>query len=218
MDEMNERPFRMPDVDAWSIARRRHDSFLEHQADFIAFDPDFAPPFATDWIAIIDSMIGLDEDKYIVMNQSELTTAVTEAIRQARSSMVDLRFFAQKAFGTRGYYKVFNFKLHDRMTRQPANYIIYLKVQHALALQFAAQLSIKGMTPVQMAAIATAADQLAAAELAQELFKRERLRLTVERKDLMYRIWAPVQSLHRTAEVIYANDDRMRRRFDMELD
>jgi hypothetical protein len=132
--------------------------------------------------------------------------------------MVDLRFFAQKAFGTRGYYKVFNFKLHDRMTRQPANYIIYLKVQHALALQFASQLSAKGMTPVQMAAIATAADQLAAAELAQELFKRERLRLTVERKDLMARICAPVQALHRTAEVIYANDDRMRRKFDLEQD
>jgi len=72
------------------------------------------------------------------------------------------------------------------------------------------------MTPVQMAAIATAADQLAAAELAQELFKRERLRQTVERKDLMARIWEPAQRLHRTAAVIYADDKHLRGKFDLD--
>lgn len=216
MEEMNDRPYRMEDVEAITTAMMRRERFLDHQADFIAYDPDFAPPFADDWQTVIDLGIEQDSDENIVAEQADLTKVVNEAIQQGRASMVDLRFFAQKAFGTKGYYRVFNFKAHDRMTRQPANYIIYLRVQHALALQFATQLSAKGMTPAQMAAIATAADQLAAAELAQELFKRERLRLTVVRKDVMARIWAPVQSLHRTAEVIYANNDLLRGRFSLE--
>jgi hypothetical protein len=216
MEEMNDRPYRMEDVEAIATAIMRRERFLDHKDDFIAYDPDFAPPFADDWQTLIELSYQQDADEYVLIDQTDLTKAVNEAIQQGRASMVDLRFFAQKAFGTKGLYKVFNFKAHDRMTRQPANYIIYLRVQHALALQFATQLSVKGMTPAQMAAIATAADQLAAAELAQELFKRERLRLTVVRKDLMARIWAPVQALHRTAEVIYANDDLLRGRFSLD--
>lgn len=216
MEEMKERPYRMEDPIALITASITRDRFLEHQADFIAYDPDFAPPFADDWKTVIDLGYDQSQDEHIAAEQADLTKAVNEAIQQGRASMVDLRFFAQKAFGTKGFYKVFNFKAHDRMTRQPANYIIYLKVQHALALQFETQLSAKGMTPAQTAAIATAADSLAAAELAQELFKRERLRLTVVRKDVMASVWAPVQSLHRTAAVIYATNDHLRNKFGLD--
>lgn len=216
MEEIDDRPYRMPDQYAISLALALQNIFLEYQADFIAYDPDFAPPFADDWKALLNLGFELNKDEWVLEDQADRTTAVNTAIQLGRSSMVDLRFFAHKAFGTKGYYKVFSFKAHDRTTRQPANYIIYLRVQHTLALQYATQLSAKGMTPVQMAAIATAADQLAAAELAQELFKRERLRQTVERKDLMARIWEPAQRLHRTAAVIYADDKHLRGKFDLD--
>jgi hypothetical protein len=150
MEEMNDRPYRMEDVEAIATAIMRRERFLDHKDDFIAYDPDFAPPFADDWQTLIELSYQQDADEYVLIDQTDLTKAVNEAIQQGRASMVDLRFFAQKAFGTKGLYKVFNFKAHDRMTRQPANYIIYLRVQHALALQFATQLSVKGMTPAQM--------------------------------------------------------------------
>ena len=216
MEEMHDRPYRMPDADALMHARILRTRFLEHQADFTNYDPDFADPFASDWDALIEQGLAVSQDEWNLFDQVELTTEVSAAIKLGRSAMVDLRFFAHKAFGTRGYYKTFNFKQHDRMTRQPANYIIYLKVQHAMALKFAAKLSAKGMTPAQMDALATAANQLDAAELAQELYKRERACQTVERKDAMARMWAPVQSLNRTAEIIYADNDHLREKFGLE--
>lgn len=216
MDEHAERPYRMDDLQAIERAGTMRLGFQKLEAEFIALDPDFAPPFADQWMAAIDLAISQPSDEYTMDEQAILTDEVNKAIKQGRSAMADLRFFVQKAFGTKGLAGVFNFKAHDRTTRQPANYIIYLRVQHAMAVQFSAQLSAKGMSPAQIAALATAADQLAAAELAQELFKRERLRRTVVRKDVMAAMWAYLQQVHRAAQVIYAEDEATRGIFSLD--
>jgi hypothetical protein len=216
MEEFNDRPYRITDGAAVTHSAMRQVLFLDHMADFVAFDPDFDTPFAQKWKDAINLALEQPTDETTMDQQSIHTAEVNIAIKQARSTMADLRFFAQKAFGTKGLYKVFNFKLHDRMTRQPANYVIYLRVQHALAVEFATQLTTKGMTPAQIAAIATAADLLQTAEVAQEKFKRTRLHLTLIRKDVMARMYSFDQSVNRAAEVIYAEDEVKRGLFRLD--
>jgi hypothetical protein len=216
IDEHAERPYRIDDANAMSFSGTMHLIFQEREAVFAAFDPDFAPPFAANWKAATELAYDQYSDELTVDELAGFTEEVNKAIKQGRSTMADLRFFVHKAFGTKGLAAVFNFKAHDRLTRQPANYIIYLRVQHAMAQQFSAQLTAKGMTPAQIAAIAAAADQLAAAELAQETFKRERLRRTVQRKDVMAAMWAYLQQVHRAAQVIYAEDEVMRNIFALD--
>ena len=185
-------------------------------ADFVDFDPDFDTPFAQNWTDAINLAVAQYTDETTMDQLSGYTADLNTAVKQARSTMADLRFFAQKAFGTRGMYTVFNFKVHDCMTRQPANYVIYLKVQHALAVEFATELTNKGMTPAQIAAIATAADLLQTAEVAQEKFKRTRLHRTLIRKDVMARMYSFDQSVNRAAEVIYAEDEVKRGLFRLD--
>ncbi len=216
MDEFNDRPYRITDAAALTRSSMRQRVFLEYMADFVAFDPDFDAPFAQDWAAAIELGLMQPTDETNMDQQGIHTADVNTAVKQARSTMADLRFFAQKAFGTRGLYTVFNFKVHDRMTRQPASYVIYLRVQHQLALEFATQLTAKGMTPAQIAAIATAADQLQEAEVAQEKFKRTRLHLTLIRKDVMARMYSFDQRVNRAAEVIYGEDELKRGLFRLD--
>jgi hypothetical protein len=216
MEELNDRPYRISDAAAVTHSARRQTLFVQHMADFVAFDPDFDTPFAQNWKDAIELGLNQPTDETNVDQQTIHTTHVSTAIKQGRSTMADLRFFAQKAFGTRGLYTVFNFKAHDRLTRQPANYIIYLRVQHALALEFAPQLTAKGMSPAQIAAIATAADQLQTAEVAQEKFKRTRLHLTLIRKDVMARMYSFDQRVNRAAEVIYGEDETKRGLFRLD--
>jgi len=216
MEEFNDRPYRITDAAAVTHSAMRQTLFADYMADFVAFDSDFDTPFAQNWKDAIDLALDQSTDETIMDQMGIHTAHVNTAIKQARSTMADLRFFAQKAFGTKGLYKVFNFKLHDRMTRQPANYVIYLRVQHALAVEFAPQLSAKGMTPAQITAIATAAEQLQTAEVAQEKFKRTRLHLTLVRKDVMARMYGFDQSVNRAAEVVYAEDEVKRNLFRLD--
>lgn len=216
MEEFNDRPYRITDAAAIKNSTLRQRLLTEYMADFVAFDSDFDTPFAQDWADAIELALNQSTDETIMDQMGIHTADVNTAIKQARSTMADLRFFAQKAFGTKGLYKVFDFKLHDRMTRQPANYVIYLRVQHALAVEFAPQLSAKGMTPAQITAIASAAEQLQTAEVAQEKFKRTRLHLTLVRKDVMARMYGFDQSVNRAAEVVYAEDEVKRNLFRLD--
>ena len=216
MEEFNDRPYRITDAAAVQNSTVRQKLFTEYMADFVDFDPDFDTPFAQNWTDAINLAVAQYTDETTMDQLSGYTADLNTAVKQARSTMADLRFFAQKAFGTRGMYTVFNFKVHDRMTRQPANYVIYLKVQHALAVEFATELTNKGMTPAQIAAIATAADLLQTAEVAQEKFKRTRLHRTLIRKDVMARMYSFDQSVNRAAEVIYAEDEVKRGLFRLD--
>jgi hypothetical protein len=216
MEELNDRPYRITDAAAVQNSTVRQNLFTEYMADFVDFDPDFDTPFAQNWTDAINLAVAQYTDETTMDQLSGYTADLNTAVKQARSTMADLRFFAQKAFGTRGMYTVFNFKVHDRMTRQPANYVIYLKVQHALAVEFATELTNKGMTPAQIAAIATAADLLQTAEVAQEKFKRTRLHRTLIRKDVMARMYSFDQSVNRAAEVIYAEDEVKRGLFRLD--
>ncbi|MCF8256700.1 MAG: hypothetical protein K9J06_04055 [Flavobacteriales bacterium] len=216
MEELNDRPYRITDAASVQNSTVRQKLFTEYMADFMDFDPDFDTPFAQNWTDAINLAVAQYTDETTMDQLSGYTADLNTAVKQARSTMADLRFFAQKAFGTRGMYTVFNFKVHDRMTRQPANYVIYLKVQHALAVEFATELTNKGMTPAQIAAIATAADLLQTAEVAQEKFKRTRLHRTLIRKDVMARMYSFDQSVNRAAEVIYAEDEVKRGLFRLD--
>ena len=210
------RPYRLPDADMLTFARAKLRVFEAHAADFIALDPVFGSTFATQWEAAIDACYAHPTDELMLDGLRHRSEEVTTATRAAAQTVADLRYFASRAFGTEGLYRVFHFHEHDRMRQRTAWYTLYLQTQHTLAVRYATELQAKGMTPAQIAAIAAAANQLAAAELAQETFKRERLRRTVQRKDVMAAMWAYLQQVHRAAQVIYAEDEVMRNIFALD--
>lgn len=204
--EQERRPYRQPDSELLTRSSAMQLAFVARQADFVAHDTMFSGSYATDWSAAIAACYAFESDEAMLDLLLSRTQAVDEACDQAHTAMTDLRYFAQKAFGSSGYYKAFQFGAHAKVRQSAPAYVLYLRTQHALALQLAPQLAAKGMTPAHMAALHTAADQLAATDLAQELHKRQRILATAHRLELFVALYGFAQEVNAAAEVIYADD------------
>jgi hypothetical protein len=204
--EHEKRSYKQPDSELLTRSSAMQLAFVARQADFVAHDPMFGGSYGTDWSTAISACYAFESDEAMLDLLQSRTQAVDEACGQAHTALTDLRYFAQKAFGSSGYYKAFQFGAHNKVRQSAPAYVLYLRTQHALALQLAPQLTAKGMTPAHMAALQTAADQLAATDLAQELHKRQRILATAQRLALFTALYSIAQQVNAAAEVIYADD------------
>lgn len=213
--ETERRPYDMTDPEAMTHCSAMLVAFEARQAQFAAHDPLFGGSYAADWKAAIDLCYATATDEAMQDLQRSHTQAVEGAQAQATTAMADLRYFAQRAFGSGGYYKAFRFADHARMRQSTPHYVLYLRTQYALAQELQAPLSAKGMTPAHMAALSTAADALAATDLAQELHKRRRMLGTVDRHDRLCAMWLFAQQANAAADVIYAQQPEVRGLFGL---
>ena len=209
------RPFNLPDAEALTFSSAMVKVFEVHAAAFVALDPMFGGTFVAEWKAAIAACYAHDTDELMRDRLIEKSEQVEAAVRQGMLAMSDLRYFASKAFAPNGLYKVFHFKEHDQMRQRSAWYPIYLHTQHSLALRYATELQAKGMTPAQMAALATAAEAVRTADLALQLQKRDRTEATVLRLALMAKLWSFVQKVNAAAQVVFVDDPVKRALFNV---
>jgi hypothetical protein len=202
--DLSTRPFRYSDPEALELSGTMRLQFLEDMALFEDYDPALDSGFATAWEAAIKACFDHDSHELMQERLGEYTLVLEGAVAQGSAAMADLRYFAQLAFGKTPQLAVFQFGQHDHVRRRTMAYPIYLRVQHGLALDHAAQLTAKGMTPAQIAALDAAATAITDAELVQERFKREILQATIQRNDLYSTMWGFPQAVNAAADVIFA--------------
>jgi hypothetical protein len=203
---MIDRPYTYTDPEAIQRCESMLLAFDDHMADFQALDPSFDATFRNDWRAAIDACIAYPTDESTLDLQKGHGQTINEAMEQCRLALADLRYYANKAYGTKGRYRVFGFERHNKLRGSTANYAVFMHTQHRLALRFQPDLAAKGMTALQIHALLITATALWDAEVGQETFKRERILHTVERSEAFRHLWSFVQRLQHAADAIFEND------------
>lgn len=180
--------------------------FDDHQTVFEAFDPQFDAAYRAQWRTAIDAAISFPTDESTLDEQKGYLQAIEAQAKLAKQVVADLRYYAQKAFGTKGFYTVFGFGRSARSRFSTANHVVYLHSLHRLAQHYSAQLMAQGMAAGQITALETVANHLLEAEVQQETYKRLRTERAVVRSQTMRHMWGFVQEVNKAALVVFAND------------
>ena len=207
---MKDRPYPFTDPEAIQRCESMLLAFDDHSGAFQALDPDFDATFRSQWRSAIDAAIRQPTDESTLDVQKGHGQTVEQGMEQCRVALADLRYYAHKAYGTKGRYRVFGFERYGRLRHSTANCAVFMLVQHRLAIGFQADLSAKGMNAAQIDALQTAATALWAAEVGQETFKRQRTLHTVERSEAFHLMWSFVQRLQRAGDAVFENNAVLR--------
>ena len=204
------RPYHCTDPEAIQRCESMLLAYDDHMAAFQALDPEFDATFRNQWRAAIDAALQQPTDESTLDLQKGHGQHIDQSMEQCRLALADLRYYAHKAYGTKGRYKVFGFERHSGLSGSTANYAVFMFTQHRLALGFQADLMAKGMTAAQIDALQMAATALWDAEVGQETFKRQRSLHTVVRSEAFHGMWSFVQRLQHAADAVFENDAVLR--------
>lgn len=186
-------------------------------AAFSALDAALDATWLANWQNAIAAAEAIDTDE---TNRDQLQTKTADVLLKTENTyeaLRDLRYYAAKAFGKKTeHYKAFGFARMMLLAAKTPNLILFTMANHALAVQLQTQLMAAGMSAPQIATLNVAAANLALAEVAQELHKRNRLIATGERNARVNDMYGFMQQANSAAIVIYNSDADSRALFEMD--
>jgi len=201
------RPYSHSDAQALTIAARLCKVYEEFMPEFETHDPDLGTDFRDAWQQAIEDATNMPTDETTVDDQQISAAATEEAMAACAAAVRDLRYYASLAFKEKDDLNVFGFERLSKLRHAPANYAVAVRTMHLLALDHAAELAAKGMTPAHTQALPDTANALTDAEVQHEYKKRIRLRITVQRKRAFIHMWSFVQRIQLAADVVFAEDE-----------
>ncbi len=210
---MEERNSGIEDIATLEQAKVKRLHVEKRLSAFTAFDPSLDNAWLTIWQNEIKAFEIKDNDETYMDQMTIYTAEIKSETEKCLKALRDLRYYAGLAFGKRARYKSFGFNRMTRVAQSTPAFLVFMKVNHRLAISVQAQLIAKGMTAPQIDNINTVATALAEAELLQEQHKRNRLTATEERVESINRLWEFMSRASRAADVIFADDETVRALF-----
>jgi hypothetical protein len=207
MPEPIKRDFSLPDDEMIQDARTKHASFTEDKADFIAFDPDFADPFADNFETEIDEAEAMPDDETILDQQQQLTNAVEEEMQKCRDKYQDSKPFIVKAFPTdTAVQNEFGFNDYKKAQHSQSLFVKFMLKFHSVAEKYKVKLIAENYTQAKIDEILTRYTALKDADIAQELFIKSRPTKTQERIKKYNTAWQTEKVICNAGKRIYKND------------
>lgn len=183
-------------------------------AQFTAFDSTINAAFMTAYLAAIVAAETVVADSAVADQQVQTTENVLSQMDLARAKYNEVKYFVQKAFpgsaATQG-----EFGLNDYMdVRQNESKMIqFLDEMHKACVKYQTQLVAAGYNAAAIAAIQTIRTDLLNKNTTQEVFKKQRPKLTEDRIKILNAVYDRLSLINAAAQVIYANDYAKKRQF-----
>lgn len=207
MPDPLKRDFNLADDAMIQDARVKHASFTKDKADFIAYDPDFADPYAGNFDTDIDIAEATDDDETVTDQQMQLTKKVLDEMQLCRDKYQDSKPFIVKTFPNdleiQNEFGFNDYKLaqkgQDTMTR-------FMIKFHKVATKYKTQLIAKNYKQAMIDEILARHDALKDADITQELFIKNRPVITADRITKMNKVWGTETIICTAGKRIYKND------------
>jgi hypothetical protein len=207
MPDPIKRDFAIPDEDMIQDARLKHASFLEDKTDFVAFDPDFADPFAANFEIDIDAAEATDDDETVTDQQQQLTNVVLDEMQKCRDKFQDAKIFIAKTFpDNKEVQNEFGFNDYTQAQKGQSSFIKFMFKFHKVATKYKVALIAKNYTQLMIDEILTFHDTLKDADVAQDLFIKNRPVKTRDRILKMNKAWKGETTICAAGKRIYKDD------------
>jgi hypothetical protein len=188
--------------------------FIEDKAAFVAFDADFADPFAADWLAAIEAADSSMPSKAL---DNEATSLVKEAagkLDDCANKFRDARHFFKKAFpDNKAVWTEFGNQSFRRARMTTAKMIPFMETFHDVAQKYKAELIAEGFSQAMIDDIKTRGDAMAAAQNAVDLFLKNTPVQTRERILKYNVVWKIMATVSRAGKLIYKDNWAMYQRY-----
>jgi hypothetical protein len=213
---METREYNLSDGAMLTFAAMHRGLFIEYQADFVAFDSDFASPaYETDWQAAIAASLSFGTAETRDDQLSIHTAEVNEALKAIALKVKDVKYFVYKTFPpevsevNQGIVNKFGFNDYQRVYGNQQQLGIFMKNMHKVATQHAIALAAKGFTAAKLAQINMVTDNFLALDMTQDVFNKQSSKETDQRVKVHNTTWGFSRNVRHAAEVIYAEDPVM---------
>jgi hypothetical protein len=184
------------------------DHFLDDQAAFALFDPQFAPPYHTQWQDAISLCLAQTTDETRLDQQQQQTQEVKDAMLVCRQKFRDLRYFVRLAFAHGpATQSAFGIEKFHRSQYSRLELLQLMYSAYDLAVEHTAALTAVGFDASAINEIKTVADQLKDMDVAQGMGKRGRRSLTHERIMAYNALWNTMRQVSRAAKHVFAPNE-----------
>jgi len=204
----NVRNYNMSDATMCQQSRVKRQLFLNNKTDFVNFDPDFDGSFDSDWLTFIQNAeaVQTDETRDDVLQQE--TQDVLAAMRTARKKIVEVEFFAKKAFpGKPLKLDEFGFGNVTALANTQATMVTFLTSLHNLVnVKYNAEfLSVNYLQP-KIDEILSIRDLLANENTEQDTFAQTSSQDTLARIVTLNKAFEFWQKVNAASKAIYYDD------------
>jgi Carboxypeptidase regulatory-like domain len=199
--------FRITNPDMIQDARTKHGAYVEDLADFTDFDPDFDAAYGNTFELAIDDAEAMDDDETVLDQQAQLTVAIETEMKNCRNKYQDSKPFIVKAFPDDvAIQNEFGFNDYKKAQESQAVFTKFMLKFHAVATKYKVQLIAKNYTQLKIDEILTRYTALKDADIAQELFIKNRPVKTQERIIKFNDAWAIERTICEAGKRIYKDD------------
>ncbi|HOZ91256.1 MAG TPA: carboxypeptidase-like regulatory domain-containing protein [Bacteroidia bacterium] len=207
MPEQKGRKYDISDANMLTDANNKRAYFIEDQADFTAFDPDFANPYETDWETKIEAAETYIDDETVVDQMVGKTEYLHTTMKECRDYYQNAKHFIEKAFPNNvSVQGEFGFNDYEKARQTQPKMVLFMYKFHAVAVQYSAELIAKNYTQAMIDGIELLADKLKAANIQQDTFIGNRGVKTQTRSELHNAVWDVVTYVCKTGKLIYKNN------------
>lgn len=201
------RTYGTSDANMLSFAHLIQENLTTDLADFTAFDADFTPVYATDFLTAITAAQSFSSDEQLLGQQVQKTLDLAAEMAACRDYVQMMKYFVEKAFGdSGGRVEEFRLNTYGALRKHQNNLIQFMFDLYETATKYSAELTAVGFDGAKISAIETHANALQAANSAQEHAKGSRSSASDERVALLNAAWDTVRQVRAAAKIMYRHD------------
>lgn len=208
------RAYKGTDADMAASARVCHSLLLSDVSKFTAFDSTITATYADLFLTVINNADTVVADTAVLDMQVQKTVLIQTVMDQAKNKYADVKYFVHKAFpDSPATQNEFGLNGYKRARISPVQMIQFLDEMHKSSVKYQTELLAKGFSAAAVAEIETIRTALQTANTNQEIFKKQRQKLTAERITILNQCFAFVTEVNAAAQRVFKDDFAKRNQF-----
>lgn len=208
------RSFTGTDAEMTSTSRVIHSLLLGELDRFTSFDATINADFANDFLDAILNAESVVADNAVIDIQVQKTELIQAAMEKAKEKYGDVKYFVQKTFpNSTGAQNEFGVNDYERARKSAIQMVQFLDEMHKACVKYQAQLIASGLSAGAILEIQTIRSELQDATTSQEVFKKQRPRLTEDRITTLNECYEILVQINAAAQRVYKNDYAKRNQF-----
>ncbi len=215
--DLARKTFELGDAELATKSRVWHSLFIDHLAQFEAFDPHLNMAFANSWLAQIDALEGTETDETFVDGQQQVTSDVKDATAPVQLRLDRVEYFVKAAYPNKPrILQEFGFdKMRNPAAMGIARFVLFGYTLLLVLEHYQAGLLTAGMPATLPAELETALDKLGELEIFQEYQKRVRIRTTTDRINKFNDLYEMHVKVSKAAHIIFYKEPVIAAQYDL---
>jgi hypothetical protein len=202
------------DVQMTEFARVAYDLMNSDLAKFTAFDSTLTATYATQFLTAITAAETVVADTAVVDIQVQKTELLQTAMENAKDKYADVKYFVQKTFPESiATQNEFGLNDYECARKNSPQMIQFLDEMSKACVKYQTQLVAKGFNAAAIAEILTIRAELETANTYQEVYKKQRPKLTEDRIIVLNKCYDFITQINAAAQRVDKDDYAKQKQF-----